>query len=172
MLLEIVPLGELPENVITEVTYAIMDTFNSEIQIDKSLDIPKEAFDTFRKQYLASSILNYLSKRFNENVLAITTEDMYAEKLNFVFGQAKLNGNVAVVSIHRLNPKFYNKPENNELFLERILKESIHEVGHMAFGLKHCSNSNCVMSFSNTIFDVDKKSKNLCSNCKSLARIY
>lgn len=60
--------------------------------------------------------------------------------------------------------KFFHQPEDKELFERRIVKEAIHEVGHM-LGLMHCPNRGCVMIFSNTIGDVDKKTKNLCEMC-------
>jgi len=90
---------------------------------------------------------------------------LYAEDLNFIFGQAQSPGDIAVISIHRLDPLFYRQPPNKKLLIERAMKEVIHEIGH-TFGLKHCQNSSCVMSFSNTIFDVDKKTKDLCEVCK------
>ena len=46
---------------------------------------------------------------------------------------------------------------------ERILKETIHELGH-TFGLKHCHN-NCVMRFSNSLADTDKKPVKFCASC-------
>ena len=91
---------------------------------------------------------------------------MYTEGLNFVFGQAKMKGRVAVVSIARLDPTFWHQPEDEELLEKRAVKECLHEVGHMAFGLGHCPNRHCVMNFSNTVGDVDKKTKFLCNSCK------
>ena len=91
---------------------------------------------------------------------------MYTEGLNFVFGQAKMKGRVAVVSIARLDPTFWHQPEDKELLEKRAVKECLHEVGHMAFGLGHCPNRHCVMSFSNTLGEVDKKTKFLCDKCR------
>ena len=48
----------------------------------------------------------------------------------------------------------------------------LHEVGHALFALRHCNNPKCVMSFSNTIFDVDRKSKEVCKNCKTRAGLF
>jgi len=126
--------------------------------------LPKSAYNQFRNQYNSSLILNSLEKNYKGRILAITKEDMYTEGLNFVFGQAKVRGNVSVISICRLDPKFFRQPEDKDLFEERIVKEAIHEVGHM-MGLLHCKNRGCVMTFSNTIGDVDKKTKNLCEMC-------
>ncbi|MCS7106475.1 MAG: matrixin family metalloprotease, partial [Candidatus Aenigmarchaeota archaeon] len=59
---------------------------------------------------------------------------------------------------------------NEEVLIKRAVKEAIHEMGHV-LGLKHCENPECVMSFSNTVFDVDRKTKNLCEKCKKQLKI-
>ena len=133
-------------------------------EITQVENLPKSAYNQFRNQYNSSLILNSLEKNYKGRILAITKEDMYTEGLNFVFGQAKVRGNVSVISICGLDPKFFRQPEDKDLFEERIVKEAIHEVGHM-MGLLHCKNRGCVMTFSNTIGDVDKKTKNLCEMC-------
>jgi archaemetzincin len=52
----------------------------------------------------------------------------------------------------------------------RALKEAVHELGH-TLGLRHCSRSLCVMHFSNSIFDTDKKKSLLCDQCYLQAAI-
>ncbi|NPA80149.1 MAG: archaemetzincin family Zn-dependent metalloprotease [Thermotogae bacterium] len=94
-------------------------------------------------------------------VLAITDADLYERGLNFVFGEAQLGGRNTVVSIHRL------RHPDPGVFLERVLKEVNHELGH-TFGLGHCTNPRCVMSFSNSILDVDRKSRRFCPSCRRL----
>ena len=51
--------------------------------------------------------------------------------------------------------------------LERVKKEAVHEIGH-TFGLGHCLNKICVMSFSPSIFDVDRKEVHPCKKCERL----
>ena len=50
-----------------------------------------------------------------------------------------------------------------ELFLSRLKKEIYHEFGHVC-GLSHCKPP-CVMSFSNSIKEVDRKSEFYCEKC-------
>jgi archaemetzincin len=81
-----------------------------------------------------------------------------------------MNGKVALVSICRLDPTFYQQSKDDSLFERRVIKEVIHEVGHM-LGLPHCNKRNCVMTFSNTVGQVDRKTKYLCEMCKLQLRL-
>jgi len=144
----------------------LKSTFRIVSEIAQKEKLPKSAFNPFRNQYRSYQILDFLEKNFKGRILGITKQDLYTEGLNFVFGQAKMKGRVAVVSIARLDPTFWHQPEDKELVEKRAVKECIHEIGHM-LGLTHCDTRGCVMNFSNTIGDVDKKTKFLCNSCKS-----
>lgn len=159
-ILKVVQFGNVPEDILTSVTEALRSEFNFETGTSIQKSLPKSAFNSLRDQYDSKLILEYLSKNFDGKTLALTDADIYADKLNFIFGQAVSPGNAAVISVTRL------KSEDKNLFISRSEKESVHEVGHM-LGLKHCFNSKCVMSFSNDVSEVDRKNKTLCLNCKS-----
>ena len=53
------------------------------------------------------------------------------------------------------------------LFRGRADKEAVHEIGH-ALGLSHCPSSRCVMYFSNSLEDTDRKGMDLCGRCRGL----
>ncbi len=140
--------------------------------IEDPLTPPESAYDPARRQYRSDVILGYLNLLAPdrvEKVLAVTELDLYVPGLNFVFGQAILNGRPAVVSVARLRPEFYGQPPNLSLLLERVQKEVTHEMGHL-YGLEHCSNRRCVMSFSNSIVEVDMKGKEFCPKCWEILR--
>jgi len=137
--------------------------------IAKELPVPKETFDKTRNQYNSEAILskikNYAEKEETLNrVLGIMDIDLFVSGLNFVFGEAECPGKAALISLWRLKPEFYGKPSNMELLLERSAKEAVHELGH-TLGLMHCSNPFCVMYFSNSIFETDRKQSLFCSKC-------
>jgi archaemetzincin len=99
-------------------------------------------------------------------ILAICDFDAYSNGLNFVFGEAYIDGRISAIYVPRLRQEFYGLKEEQYLFHERIVKEAVHELGH-AFGLSHCGNTRCVMHFSNSLSDTDIKQKNFCYICKN-----
>jgi archaemetzincin len=130
--------------------------------------IPQDFFAPWRGQYNAGYILRRISELRRRGIgLGIVDCDIFFGDLNFVFGLASPTAKVAVVSLLRLNPEFYGYPQNDELFMSRVKKEVIHELGHV-MGLVHCSDKTCVMSFSNSIHDVDAKTSEFCQSCRRL----
>lgn len=102
----------------------------------------------------------------DNKILAICDFDAYSTGLNFVFGQAQIDGRVSAIYLPRLRQEFYGLKPNKSLFYQGIVKEAVHELGH-AFGLNHCNNPICVMHFSNSIHDTDIKGKSLCNICRA-----
>jgi len=169
------PLEPVDSDVVYRVSLRLSELFKVfEFSVSrKHLEVPRHTFNESRRQYNSSAILDELMRLYErgffgdcQRVVGIADVDAYVLGLNFVFGEALLQGPVATVYLIRLRPEFYGKASNRELLVERACKEVIHELGH-TFGLRHCSNPKCVMHFSNTILDTDFKDLLYCLRCQS-----
>jgi archaemetzincin len=161
-------IGNVEEDFLSKLSERIRLKFNAEVKLKNPINLPKESYNLSRNQYYSTKILYYLlscSSSINvDKILGVTNVDLYVPRLNFVFGEALCPGKAAIISLFRLNPKLYNE-ENGDKLLERAVKEAVHELGH-TFGLMHCENPTCVMFFSNSLLDTDKKTEEFCLKCK------
>ena len=126
-------------------------------------------YDPARKQYNGNELLKEIESRFateTSKTLGIFNVDLYIPILTYIFGQAFLNGRSGIASIYRLSNERYGIKKDQTIFIDRIRKEVIHELGH-TFGLIHCSNPTCVMRSSTYVEDIDQKKHFLCNKCKT-----
>ncbi len=168
------PIDKIAPKILSFLKEKLEEIFEAKVEVSqKFLEIPQYAFNFKRGQYNADLILkNYLVSKPKDysKVLLICDLDLYTEGLNFIFGEAFVGRGVAIISLCRLRQSFYGLPEDENLLKIRALKEAVHEIGHL-YGLKHCSNPKCVMYFSNSLLDTDKKSYQLCPYHKKLLKI-
>jgi len=125
------------------------------------------ALDSRRNQYYSTAILEQLEQNSGGDVrvLGVTDCDLFVPVLTFVFGEAQLDGNCAVVSTARLTEEFYGLPAREDLLRERLIKEAGHELGH-TFGLRHCPDWRCVMASSHAVERLDVKGAAFCTRCR------
>jgi len=167
------PIGEIDVEFLRKLLEELEEIYQGfQTKLDDPLDLQANWYDPNRGQYHSTRILESLSHltgdREVERLLGVTKADLFVPSLNFVFGEAECPGNAAVISIFRLDPRFYGQIVSS-LMLQRALKEAVHELGH-TFGLTHCMNSKCVMSFSNSIYDTDRKRERFCNRCSQLVK--
>jgi archaemetzincin len=144
--------------------------FTTECRISPAALDVHAAYDPWRNQYHSSAILHTLEGLAGGNgvrVLGITSLDLFVPVLTFVFGEAQLKGDCALVSTHRLREEFYGLPARDDLLDERLLKEAVHELGH-TFGLRHCDDWECVMASTHAVERLDLKGPEFCDSCKQM----
>ncbi len=167
--LTFVSFGHLDKDMLEKTAEAVIEEFQCTVNIrDGHIDL-SEYFDAARRQYDGNALIKVvqsLSFPDSDKTLALFNVDLFVPILTFIFGQAFLGGNAAIVSIYRLNNERYGMPANNQLLLERLIKEVIHELGH-TLGLIHCKEPLCVMRSSTYVEDIDQKSRHLCLKCRA-----
>jgi archaemetzincin len=151
------PLGTISEEIVGRLD-ADLRKAGVQVTVLPRKDVPPEAYTPARDQYSASDLLALARRSRGEHVLVLTEVDLYVEPLSFVFGQADVGGQAAVISLRRLASL------ESRIFRRRAVTEALHELGHNA-GLDHCREPTCVMYFSNGLADTDRKGPNPCPGC-------
>lgn len=167
-MIEIMPLGEIENSVLEYLKENLATIFGCQIFQAEARTIPDRAFNLLRNQYQAEVIIQCLcrvKKPVGTLTLAVIDNDLYVPGLNFVFGLADRLHNICLISITRLRQSYYGLPADENVFLKRALKEAVHELGHL-FNLEHCPDPRCVMHFSNTLSDTDRKDSRFCRLCQ------
>ena len=162
----LVPIGPVPANLLDELRHDLAPMLKRKVTIGKETAPPATGFDKSRNQYLGDALLEQLERNDLPDaarVVGIIDSDAYAPGLNYVFGQARMPGRFAVIALPRLRQSLRARPEDAARFRERVLKITVHELGH-TFGYVHCPDRKCVMHFSNSIGETDYAGAQYCVN--------
>jgi len=123
------------------------------------------------RQYSARAIIDrVLAPRLPPDAVAyfgVMGADLYANQMNFVFGQGDFKRRVGVYSVGRYFPAFWNRKRglaDDKLALRRACQVLNHEIGHM-FGLPHCVFYHCSMNGSNSLAEADAAPVEYCPLC-------
>ncbi|MDD8017825.1 MAG: archaemetzincin family Zn-dependent metalloprotease [Bacteroidota bacterium] len=167
--IRLAPLIPVSDKVVNELVSPLTSIFQSEVSIEQSLrDLTEMSYDSSRAQYNSTSCIRELLKVYPDStskILGITSVDLFVPVLTYVFGEAQLDGTIAVMSTYRLDDALYGMEADPIIFFERVLKEAVHELGH-TYGLIHCKNFECAMHSSTSVEDVDLKGAALCVECQ------
>ncbi|MBW2592521.1 MAG: hypothetical protein JRE58_05885, partial [Deltaproteobacteria bacterium] len=125
------PVGPFDPALLAAINPAIRRTYRIGTRVLPLLDDINFAFDPKRSQYCSTPVLTKLSANAPEwafKVLALVQQDLFIPILTHVFGEAQLGGKAAVVSTARLYDEL-SLPLDQDTFIERTIKEIMHELG-------------------------------------------
>ncbi|MBU1904228.1 MAG: archaemetzincin [Proteobacteria bacterium] len=165
----IASIGSVDQIILEHLAELISTKCGLPCKVSSGMEIPDDAYDKDRLQYNSKLILRHLIQAPIDSMryIGVTHVDLYVPILKYVFGLAQLEGQCAVISIHRLRPQFYSRPPDLDLLIARSAKTAIHELGH-SLGLAHCRDRSCVMYTSTRIEDTDLKKPDFCPTCLEL----
>jgi len=165
----LISIGYFETDLLEKVVQEVEQEFMVPVKIREGhLDL-SEFYNPARNQYDANKLLKVIDAEFaldHAKTLGIFNVDLFIPILTYIFGQAFLNGRSGIASLYRLRNERYGLKSDEKLFIERLRKEIIHELGH-SFGLIHCTNPTCVMRSSTYVEDIDQKSHQFCSKCNA-----
>lgn len=171
----IIPMTHSAIDCLSSLAESIEEQFEFDVRILENLGPPDFAFDPVRKQYSSNLIIGMLLRTNLSNslkILGVTDQDLFNPIFSFVFGEAQFGGKCAVISSFRLLGPPDGKPQPScPPLLDRLEKEAVHELGH-TFGLRHCADPDCVMSFSKGVQCADRKFGVFCHACRDLMLWY
>lgn len=167
----IAPLGVVDGVAVRVVAANLQTFFDLPADIEKPRPCPVQALMPARNQYHAAKLMTLLENNIQESEkrIGITSEDITLPILTHVFGEAQINGRVAVISTARLKGAPSGPSPPKALFYERLAKIALHEAGHL-WGLTHCRDTKCLMGFSAGLDSLDALPPAFCPSCTSRLR--
>lgn len=160
--IDIQPFGDFSNNHIEYVYKELLKIYPN-IKINKSIELPKNAYYKERNRYRADTLIRYLSVITPKRHVTIgfTNKDISQTKGTIndygIMGLGYKPGKSCVVSTFRLS---------KERQLIQLFKLSIHELGHTQ-GLPHCPVKTCFMRDARGKNHTDEE-KDFCQKCKTV----
>ena len=167
--LQLLPVGEVEPWLLQDLCTEIPRSILVRCEISPTILDPAHFYHAERQQYHSSEIIEHTQRLVRPQdwrLLAVTGVDLYIPILKYVFGEAQIGGQCALVSFYRLRQEFYGLERDDRLLSQRLLKECIHELGH-TLNLSHCQDYRCAMASAHAVEWVDLREATLCDACRS-----
>jgi archaemetzincin len=174
------PFDNVDPSISDSVSAAIKKNYGFSTYILKIRRLPPETFVNIKSpRYRADRLIQILKQEKPDSldyIIGLTEKDISFTKTDLngnikkppgkysdwgIFGLGYRPGPSCIISTYRL------KTQDKTIFMDRLKKISIHELGHN-LGLKHCDSALCVMQdAAETVNTIDKVKARLCDNCKN-----
>jgi archaemetzincin len=166
--ISLISFGYFDADLMRNIAEAVKKEYLLDVNLKEGHMDLSEFYDPTRRQYNGVRLIREVETSFSSDsskTIGLFNVDLFIPILTYIFGQAFLNGRTGIASSYRLSNERYGMNSNNTVFLERYVKEVIHELGH-TFGLIHCHIPTCVMRSSTYVEDIDQKDPHLCPACR------
>jgi len=163
----LVLLSNIDDGLVAVLKQRLENTFNSSVRVVSAMEDLAYSYDVDRKQYRSPLLLERLERinRSREHkILGVVDVDLYSPGYDFIYGEANQSTGIATLSTYRLRSRKSNRQSALKVFRERVVREALHEVGHL-FGLGHCTSPKCVMRTCICSAEVDKAGNEFCPQC-------
>ena len=170
----LVALGPIDPDILRRLRATLAKFLPLPVRVLHPMPLPPQTYHLARHQYHSTQLLEFLVDDVETEafrILGVTAEDLYIPILTFVFGEAQLNGKAAIISLFRPRGDADGTTPPRPVFLERLIKLSLHELGH-TFGLEHCREDGCLMGFSSNLEKLDQNHIAFCDYCQVLLTDY
>jgi len=133
-----------------------------------------EEIELVKSQYSSDALLEQLSHRFMNysndphclGILGVTSNDIYENDYNFLFGWARKG--MGVISYAR----FLLGNPTDEQFEKRTVMQALSSAGFV-IGIPRCTNPTCARAYPNSLDEQDRKDDKLCNECReNLRKLY
>lgn len=164
----LVSFGQFEKSLLQKIAGAVQAVFGLPVAVESGFTDLAKFYDPARRQYDGNRLIHFIHTEYGKEhrkTIGLFRVDLFIPILTFIIGQAVYKGNAGVVSLFRLKNELYGLKKDDDLMVERFVKEIVHELGH-TFGLTHCISPTCVMRSSTYIEDVDQKDVHFCVKCR------
>jgi len=165
----VVPFERVPTTAAKVIAAHVSGYLNLAAETLPPRTIPPDTLDPGRLQYNAASLIQAIEAiplKDYFKVIALFDVDLFIPLFTHVFGEARQNGRVAIVSLFRLESHADGSSPPSDRVLERVAKIALHELGHL-LNLLHCDDDRCLMNFSGGVDTLDQTTFNFCRYCRT-----
>jgi archaemetzincin len=168
----VIPFGRAPLTAAKVIAAHVSGYLDLSAETLPPMNIPPDALNQKRLQYNAAALIQAIEAiplKDYFKIIALLNVDLFIPLLTHVFGEARQNGRVALVSLFRLETNADGSPPPAARVLERAAKIGLHELGHL-LNLLHCDDDRCLMHFSGGVETLDRIAFNFCRYCRTSLR--